>query len=69
MAVASSPDSTARLERNHPIWCGHFSPAERQHMLREDSTAFTSMSLVLVSIVCLGLGVIATAVAVSLFGG
>ncbi|MBI2824751.1 MAG: hypothetical protein HYX69_08700 [Planctomycetia bacterium] len=69
MAVASSPRAMESLEQTHPIWCSRFGAAERRRMIQEDSTAFSIISVELVSIVCLGLAVIVAAVAISLLGG
>ena len=63
MAILDSHNATEIIKQSHPIWNSSFGPAERQHMLHEDSTAFRSVSLELVSIVSLGFLLMAVTIA------
>lgn len=71
MATAHSQQqhSIELLERQHPEWCRQFDAAQRQRMMQEDLTALGTMSLELVSIVCLGFVLIGLTVAFIAFGG
>lgn len=62
-------NSIELIERQHPEWCRQFDPAERQHMLREDSKALGTMSLEFVSIVILGFVMVALTVVFIVFCG
>jgi len=61
MATVHVPASVE--ENNRSFWTHEFSHAEREHMLKEDSTAFGTVSLELVSIVSLGFLLVAISVA------
>ena len=68
MAVVNSPNSSSPTENRHPDWSDYFDPTERERMLREDSTAFSTVSLELVSIVCLGFALVGFTVVSILLG-
>ena len=68
MAVVNLPKSGSVTEQNHPTWNDFFGPEERERMLREDSTAFSIVSLELVSIVCLGFALVGFTVVSILLG-